>query len=69
MNVPTKQQVEVVVAELIKSFGCNLYYGDVLFHVDSRFPGMTDAEFDSIRSMMSEVTETARSAELHRVWG
>lgn len=69
MNAPTKQQIIQVARALADSMGLmNVDPREVALQIDMRFPGMSDAEFDSIKDLCRVVVGEMKTAELIRVW-
>jgi len=67
--VPTEEQVTAVVADLARSVGdVNVRVTEVMLAIDSRFPGMSDAEFDQVRRLAAKAVEPVVLAGLRRIW-
>jgi hypothetical protein len=71
MNKPTTQQIEQIAADHAKSLGnaVHLQASEVALAVDSRFPGLTDDEFATVKTYCSAVVDAMRSAALMSMWG
>jgi len=69
ITIPSQAQIEAVVADMARSIGdVNVRMSEVMLTIDSRFPGLSDDEFASVRGVAAAAVEKAVHAGLHRLW-
>jgi len=68
-TIPNQQQVEEVVADMARSIGdVNVRLGEVMLTIDTRFPDLSDDDFNAVRRVAAAAVEAAVSAGMRRLW-